>query len=108
MKKLIQKTILSQSEDFYPFHTIHHHLCLLLNTQQGSLTHAEYYKRWNTKCNVAKAVGVMLAHQAGVEYTVQQKYHTDYDLLSKDEHEKVKELSEDAFVSYLFLQHSGA
>ena len=88
MKKLIQKTSLSQSEDFYPFHTIHHHLCLLLNTQQGSLTNAEYYKRWNTKCDVAKAVGVTLAHQAGMEYMAQQKYRMDSDLLSEEKQEK--------------------
>ena len=43
-----------------------------------------------------------------MEYMAQQKYRMDYDLLSEEKHEKVKELSEDAFVLYLFLQHSGA
>ena len=107
LKRLIQKTVLAQSDDQYPFQTIYEQMCALLGFQQGTLTNDQFYEKWNTKCDVAKAVGVTMVHEAGWKYMAHALYDAEYDTLQQAQQINAKEKAEEALLTYMFLQHSG-
>jgi hypothetical protein len=72
LKKLISKIILAQSDDQFCCKTIHEQSCSLLSFQQGNLSTAEYYKKFNTRIDVAQTVGLNQVHPAAVDVMVKE------------------------------------
>jgi hypothetical protein len=56
--KLIEKTILAQTEDQYPYATVYEQECTLYSFNQNSLTNEQWYERFNTRIDVGSAIGV--------------------------------------------------
>jgi hypothetical protein len=56
--KLIEKTILAQTEDRCPFATIYEQACALYSFNQHGLTNEQWYEGFNTKIDVGSASGV--------------------------------------------------
>jgi len=54
--KLIERVILKQTEDQYPFAVLWEQLCHVTNAKQGNMTNNEWYDQFNTKVEVAKSV----------------------------------------------------
>ena len=54
---LIEKIVLAQGADQYPFTTIYEQQRELMAFQQNNLTNEQWYERFNTKVGVAKAIG---------------------------------------------------
>ena len=74
--QLIEKTILAQMEDQYPFATVYDQEMALYGSCQEKLMNAQWYECFNTKVDVGKAIGVTCQHKVLLEY-VAQELHTD-------------------------------
>ena len=101
---LIEKTILAQTEDQYPFATVYdQELSFYAFRQDNMSTSAQWYERFNTKIDVGNAIGVTRYHKVLLEYCANE--HTTgstfvtYRWSKKD--------AEERYVSYAFLKQSG-
>jgi hypothetical protein len=56
--KLIEKTVLAQTEDQYPFATVYEQECTLYSFAQNTLSNEQWYERFNTRIDVGTAIGV--------------------------------------------------
>ena len=108
LMNLIEKIILSQSDDQYPYQTYYEQQCILLNFQQGTLSTDEYYEKFNTRCDVAAAVGVSMLHEGALEPTAQDLYQKSYHNLTDDEKKAVSEDAQERYLTYIFLHRSNA
>jgi hypothetical protein len=79
--RLIERVILKQIEDQYPFAAVHKQSLAVLNTKQGGLSNAQWYKHFNTQQDVAHSVGVELRHEVIWEYCAQLKHSMSYNAL---------------------------
>ena len=55
---LIEKTILAQTEDQYPFATVYEQELAFYSFRQDSLTNPQWYERFNTQVDVGTSIGV--------------------------------------------------
>jgi hypothetical protein len=95
-------------EDQYPFAVVHEQNFAILNTKQGGLSNTQWYEHSNTRCDVARSVGVEFGHKVLWEYCAQAAHLRSFDLLNTAEQDAVKQLAEDHYLAYLFLVNSGA
>jgi hypothetical protein len=56
--RLMEKTILAQTEDQYPFATVYDQELAFYSFRQDSLSNPQWCKRFNTKVDVGAAIGV--------------------------------------------------
>jgi hypothetical protein len=80
--RLIEKTILAQTEDQYPFATVYDQEVALYSFRQEAMPNAQYYERFNTKVDVANAIGVTRQHKVLLEYVSQELHAVPYDNLT--------------------------
>ena len=66
--RLIERVILVQTEDQYPFATIYDQEQSLYLFRQENLTSTKWYKRFNKKIDVGTAIGVTRQHEALLNY----------------------------------------
>ncbi len=59
---IIERVILKQTDDQYPFAAIQEQVLAVHSTKQGTLTNAQWYKRFNTRYEVARSIGVEFAN----------------------------------------------
>ena len=109
---LIEKIVLKQTDEEYPFAGVCDQLVHVMVGKQGTLTNHQWYERFNTRCETAKSCGVrfdvfpvlwdycagLLNNGAGVEYKN----------LSEEDQKIAKQDSEERFLSYVFLTNSNA
>ena len=63
--RLIEKTILAQTEDQYPFATVYdQELSFYSFRQAESMSNPQWYERFNTKVDVGDAIGVTRQHKS--------------------------------------------
>ena len=55
---LIEKMVLAQTEDQYPFVTVYEQEMVLYSFWQETLLNPQYYEHFNTKVDVANAIGI--------------------------------------------------
>jgi len=106
--RLIERVVLKQTEDQYPFAAVHEQSLAVLNTKQGGLSNTQWYERFNTRHDVARSVGVDFGHKVLWEYCAQSKHSRSYDALGSAEQMSVKQAAEDRYLAYLLLVNSGA
>jgi hypothetical protein len=106
--KLIEKSILKQSDNQYKIGIIIKQLKLLLNyRQEDGVTNAVYYDQFKTRVDVAEHIGVSFDNPTMWDWKSQELYDTDYDLLSDTvKEDKVKDDVKQAFQAYLFFINS--
>ena len=105
---LIERTILAQSDDQYPYMTVYDQERQLFSFHQNNLSNDQYYEKFNTKCDVAKAVGVTKVHRACMEHTAMDVYKNKFEELDENEKADVVEKSEERYLTYLFITHSSS
>ena len=105
---LIEKTVLAQTEDQYPFATVYDQELALYNFRQESLSNPQWYERFNTKVDVANAIGVTRQHKVLLNYVAKELHSKDFDNCTDAEKEKVQEDSEERYLSYVFMRQSGS
>ena len=71
---LIEKTIMAQSEDEYPFETVYVCEQRFYSGQQGDLLNHRFYDKFNVQCDVDKAVGIERVHPTLINYMTEQSY----------------------------------
>ena len=98
---LIEKTILTQTEDQYSFATMYKQKLAFYSFCQHNLTKDQWYERFNTKVDIGSAIGKFL-----LKYVAQES-NIKYDEMSTEEQEDFKKNSEEIYLSYVFLRQSG-
>jgi hypothetical protein len=106
LKKLIEKIILSQSDDQYSYATFFEQNKILVGFHQHKLLNPQYYKKFNTRVDVAKAVGITRIHKDVVLHTAKQVYKKDFEDLTTDEKVIVKDKAKERHYAYVMLQNS--
>jgi hypothetical protein len=105
--RLIEKTILAQTEDQYPFATVYEQEFALYSFQQHTLTNEQWYERFNTKIDVGTAIGVTRQHRVLLEHVAAEHGPTLFNDLGVDEQTDVRNRAEERYLSYVFLRQSG-
>jgi len=106
--KMIEKTVLAQTEDQYPFATVYEQECSLYGFAQHSLTNDQWYERFNTKVEVGASIGVTRQHKVLWEYVSEETHRgIDFTSLTHDQQQAIKEDAEERYLSYIFLRQSG-
>jgi hypothetical protein len=72
--RLIDTTVLVQTEDLYPFATVYDQELSLYSFKQDSLSNLQWYELFNTKIDVGEAIGVTPQHKVMLEYVAQESY----------------------------------
>jgi hypothetical protein len=105
--RLIEKTILAQTEDQYPFATVYDQELAFYSFRQDSLSNPQWYERFNTKVDVSAAIGVTRQHKVLLEYVAMELHNQAFATLGAVEQQAVREDAEERYVSYAFLRQSG-
>jgi hypothetical protein len=66
--RIIEKTILAQTEDQYPYATVYEQECTLYSFQQNILSNEQWYERFNTRIDVGTAIGVTRQHKVLLDH----------------------------------------
>jgi hypothetical protein len=72
--RLIERTVLAQTEDQYPFATVYDQELSFFSFEQDNLSNPQWYERFNTKVDVSGAIGVTRQHKVLLEYVAQESY----------------------------------
>ena len=105
--RLIERTILAQTEDQYPFATVYDQELAFYSFRQESLSNPQWYERFNTKIDVASAIGVTRQHKVLLEYVATELHTQAFSTLTEAQQEAVREDAEERYISYAFLRQSG-
>lgn len=90
---LMDKVILKQTDDQYPFAHILEQLCSITNCKQGNLTNAQWYEKFNTRCDIAQSVGFTFdVFKDSWEYAAQLLRGAAYDKLTPSEQTTAREM----------------
>ena len=108
---MIEKTILSQTEDQYPFATVYDQELSFYSFRQETMSNPQWYERFNTKVDVGDAIGVTRQHKSLLEHVaLEQSVGTNvvtFDSLTAIEQDAVRKDTEERYISYVFLRQSG-
>jgi hypothetical protein len=110
--RLIEKTVLAQTEDQYLFATVYdQELSFYSFRQSDNMRNPQWYEHFNTKVDVGEAIGVTRQHKALLEHVAQEQSVgttiTTFDSLTADQQAAVCIDAEERYISYVFLHQSG-
>jgi hypothetical protein len=106
--RLIEKTILAQTEDQYQFVTVYDQEASFCSFRQEQLSNPQWYERFNTRVDVAEAIGVTRQHKALLEYVAQEIHQQDFTSLTAKDQQGVRTDAPERYIAYAFLRQSGA
>jgi hypothetical protein len=104
---LIERTVLAQTEDQYPFDTVYDQELSFYSFKHDNLSNPQWYERFNTKVEVSRAIGVTRQHKVLLEYVAQELYNRAFKDLGPVEQQVVQDDAEELYISYAFLCQSG-
>ena len=106
---LIERVILKQTDDQYPFAGIYEQIISVFNGKQGNMTNVQWYERFNTRVDVAKSVGVTFeGYETLWDYCAGiMKTGATFSTLTSNEKTECKRMAEDRYLAYIFVQNSG-
>jgi hypothetical protein len=70
--RLIERTVLAQTEDQYPFAMVCDQELSFYSFKQGNLSNPQWYERFSTKVDVSGAIRVTRQHKVLLEYVAQK------------------------------------
>jgi hypothetical protein len=105
--RLIERTILAQTEDQHPCATVCEQESTLCSFSQNTLINEQWHKRFNTKIDVGSAIGVTRQHQILLKHVAAETGTVKFEDLSKDDQEEVSTTAEERCLSHVFLRQSG-
>jgi hypothetical protein len=105
--RLIEKPVLAQTEDQYPFATLYDQEISFYSFKQDNLSNPQWYERFITNVDVSGAIGVTRQHKVLLEYVSQESYTRAFTDLGPVEQQLVQDDAEERYVSYAFLLQSG-
>jgi hypothetical protein len=104
---LIERTILAQTEDQYPFATVYDQELSFYSFKQETLSNPQWYERFSTKVDVSEAIGVTRQHKVLLDYVAQESYTKSFEGLGVTEQKIVRDDAKERYVPYAFLRQSG-
>jgi hypothetical protein len=72
--RLIERTLLAQTEDQYPFATVCDQELSFYSSRQDTLSNPQCYEQFNTKVDVGDAIRVTRQHKVLLEYVAQETH----------------------------------
>ena len=105
--RLIEKTVLGQTEDQYSFETVYNQELGFYAFKQDNMSNPQWYERFNTKVDVGEAIGVTRKHKVILDYVAQELYTQTFSALMDTEQIVTCEYAEERYLSYDFLGQSG-
>jgi hypothetical protein len=105
--RLIERTVLAQTEYQYPFATVYDQELSFNSLKQENMYNPQWYERFNTKVDVSGAIGVTQQHKVLLEYVAQESYTRAFTYLGPVEQQLLRDDAEERYVSYAFLRQSG-
>jgi hypothetical protein len=103
---LIEKTILAQTEDQYPYAMVYEQESTLYSFSQNTLSNKQWYEHFNTRIDVGIAIGVTRQHTILLEHVAQES-GTTFAAQTAVEQKATREKAEEWYLSYMFLRQSG-
>jgi hypothetical protein len=89
--QLIEKMTLAQMEDQYPFATVYDQELNFYSFWQETMSNPQWYKKFNTKVDVASAIGITRQHKVLLEYVAQENHTLTFAALSAEQKQAVHE-----------------
>jgi len=108
--KLIEKTVISQSGDCYPYATVYDHMHDLYTKQiqPSNQTNDQWYSTFNTNIEVGAAIGVTHQHKVLLDFEAKRLHNKEFDLLNQTtEQPEIRKIAEERYLAYVFLKQSG-
>jgi hypothetical protein len=105
--RLIERTVLAQTEDQYPFATVYDQELSFYLFKQDNLSNPQCYEHFKTKVDVSGVIKVTQQHKVLLEYVAQESYTRAFMDLVPVEQQLVRDDAEERSVSYAFLRESG-
>jgi hypothetical protein len=109
--RLIEKSILAQTEDQYPFATVYDQELSFYQFRQDNMNNPQWYERFNTKVDVGDAIGVTRQHRSLLEHVAQEQSTgttvVTFASLTNAQQELVRKDAEERYLSHVFLRQSG-
>ena len=105
--RLIENTVLEQTEDQYPFATVYNQELGFYEFRQDTLSSPQCYERFNTKVDVGEAIGVTQQHKVLLGYVAQEIYTQTFSALTEAEQLVAREDAKERYLSCAFLRQSG-
>ena len=102
----IEKTILAQTEDQYPFTIVYEQELSLYDFCQNTMTNDQCYERFNTKVDVGTSIGVTRKHSVLLKWTSQSIHIAFYQDITNDQKTEIQKDAEERYLTYIFLKHS--
>jgi hypothetical protein len=93
--RLIERTVLSQTEYQYPFATVYDQELSFYSFKQYNLSNPQWYERFNTKVDVSVGFGVTGQHKVLLEYVAQESYTRAFTDLGPVEQQLVRDDAEE-------------
>ena len=103
---MIERVVLSQTEDHYPFAVVFEHQRALLQYQQNDRSLHDYYEKFATKVTVGDNIGITYHHPALLEYCAQDLYGKDYASCTPNEKKLVEEATTNRYQAYIFMMNA--
>jgi phosphoribosyl-ATP pyrophosphohydrolase len=107
LKALIERVVIAQSENKYPFATVYKQEVGLFGFLQNKLTDNQWHERFDTKINIGELIGVSRIHDLALNYVAEEQYKNMFAALDEDEQELAREDAKEWHLAYIFLQQSG-
>ena len=108
LRALMEKVIMGQSDDTYPFAVIYNQEQSVYGIQQNNLNDDQWYDTFNTRVDVARSAGVTWHCAFLLDSTAQDIHQKKYDELTPEQQEAIKIDAEERYLAYVFLKQSGA
>jgi hypothetical protein len=105
--RLIERTVLAQTEDQYPFTTVYDQELSFYSFRQETLSNPQWYERFNTNVDVGDAIGVTRQHKVILEYVAHETHTLAFTDLGVVEQRVVRDDAKERYLSYAFLRQSG-
>ena len=103
---MIEKTLLAQTEDHYPFAIVYEQELSLYGFHQNFLTNDQWYEKFNTKVYVGDSIGFTREHEVIMEWTSQDVHKQAFSTLQDAEKEVIRADAAERYLSYIFLRQS--
>jgi hypothetical protein len=93
--RLIERTVLTQTEDQYPFATVYDQELSFYSFKQDNMSNPQWYERFNTNVDVSGAIGVTQHHEVLLEYVAQESHTRAFTDLGPMEQQLVRDDAEE-------------
>ena len=105
---IIEKTVLAQTEDQYPFAIVYEQELLLYGFHQNTTKNDQWYERFNTKVDVGTSIGVTRQHSVILEWTAQSTHIASDQDIANDQKIYIQTDAEEMYLTYIFLKQSAS